>query len=56
MSRAAAAIGADGIIVEVHQDPEHARCDGPQSLYSADFADYAKGIAAHAALLGKQLA
>ena len=31
MSRAAAAIGADGIIVEVHQDPEHARCDGPQS-------------------------
>ena len=48
MSRAAAAIGADGIIVEVHQDPEHARCDGPQSLHAADFAAYAAGVAAHA--------
>jgi 3-deoxy-7-phosphoheptulonate synthase len=56
MSRAAAAIGADGIIVEVHQDPEHARCDGPQSLHAADFASYASGVAAHAALVGKQLA
>jgi len=56
MSRAAAAIGADGIIVEVHQDPEHARCDGPQSLHAGDFAAYAQGIAAHAALLGKRLA
>ena len=56
MSRAAAAIGADGIIVEVHQDPEHARCDGPQSLHATDFASYATGVAAHAALVGKQLA
>ncbi len=56
MSRAAAAIGADGILVEVHQDPEHARCDGPQSLNAADFAAYASGVAAHAALVGKQLA
>ena len=56
MSRAAAAVGADGIIVEVHQDPEHARCDGPQSLHATDFAAYAQGIAAHAALVGKRLA
>ena len=56
MSRAAAAIGADGIIVEVHDDPEHARCDGPQSLRASDFAQYARGVAAHAELLGKQLA
>jgi 3-deoxy-7-phosphoheptulonate synthase len=56
MSRAAAAIGADGILVEVHQDPEHARCDGPQSLDATDFAAYARGVAAHAALLGKRLA
>jgi 3-deoxy-7-phosphoheptulonate synthase len=56
MSRAAAAIGADGIIVEVHHDPEHARCDGPQSLHATDFATYARGVAAHAALLGKRLA
>ena len=32
MSMAAAAAGADGIMVEVHNDPEHAICDGPQAL------------------------
>ena len=56
LSRAAAAVGADGIIVEVHQDPEHALCDGPQALYATGFADYARDVAAHASLLGKQLA
>ena len=38
LARAAAAVGADGIIVEVHQDPEEALCDGPQALYARDFA------------------
>jgi 3-deoxy-7-phosphoheptulonate synthase len=56
LSRAAAAVGADGIIVEVHQDPEHALCDGPQSLFASGFADYARDVAAHASLLGKRLA
>ena len=56
MSRAAAAIGADGILVEVHQDPEHARCDGPQSLHAADFQAFADDVAAHARLAGKRLA
>ena len=56
MSRAAAAIGADGILVEVHQDPEHARCDGAQSLYAADFARFSAEVAAHAQLVGKRLA
>src|SRR3712207_4586358 len=56
MSRAAAAVGADGIIVEVHDDPEGALCDGPQALYSSQFADYARDVAAHASLLGKTLA
>jgi 3-deoxy-7-phosphoheptulonate synthase len=56
LSRAAAAVGADGVIVEVHQDPEHAVCDGPQALYARDFGSYARDIAAHAALLGKRLA
>lgn len=37
MCRAGAAAGADGLMVEVHPDPEHARCDGPQSLTPADF-------------------
>ena len=38
LARAAAAVGADGIIVEVHEDPEAALCDGPQALYARDFA------------------
>jgi 3-deoxy-7-phosphoheptulonate synthase len=56
LSRAAAAVGADGIIVEVHQDPDLAMCDGPQALVAARFADYARDVAAHASLLGKRLA
>jgi 3-deoxy-7-phosphoheptulonate synthase len=56
LSRAAAAVGADGIIVEVAEDPETALCDGPQALYASGFAEYARDVAAHAALLGKQLA
>lgn len=38
MARAAAAVGADGIIVEVHHDPKHALSDGHQSLYPHEFA------------------
>ena len=56
LSRAAAAVGADGIIVEVHQDPAVALCDGPQALEASHFADYSRDVAAHAALLGKRLA
>jgi 3-deoxy-7-phosphoheptulonate synthase len=55
LSRAAAAVGADGIIVEVHEDPEHAMCDGPQALQASHFADYARDVAQHAALVGKRL-
>ncbi|MEA2283451.1 MAG: 3-deoxy-7-phosphoheptulonate synthase [Solirubrobacteraceae bacterium] len=55
LSRAAAAVGADGIIVEVHQDPDAALCDGPQSLYARDFAAFAERVAAHAALCGRAL-
>ena len=56
LARAAAAAGADGIIVEVAEDPEAALCDGPQQLYARDFGDFAAGVAAHAGLLGKRLA
>jgi 3-deoxy-7-phosphoheptulonate synthase len=56
LSRAAAAVGADGIIVEVHQDPEAALCDGPQALYASDFAAYADHVGRHAALVGKRIA
>jgi 3-deoxy-7-phosphoheptulonate synthase len=56
LARAAAAAGADGIIVEVADDPEAALCDGPQQLYAKDFPAFAADVAAHARLLGKELA
>jgi 3-deoxy-7-phosphoheptulonate synthase len=37
LSRAAVAVGADGLMVEVHNDPDHAMSDGPQSLYPDQF-------------------
>jgi 3-deoxy-7-phosphoheptulonate synthase len=56
MSLAAAAAGADGIIVEVHPEPERAICDGPQQLRAAEFADYLRQVEAVAALAGKEFA
>ena len=56
LSRAAAAAGADGIIVEVHGDPELALCDGPQQLYAESFERFAREVEAHAGLLGRRLA
>jgi 3-deoxy-7-phosphoheptulonate synthase len=50
ISRAAAAVGADGIIVEVAEDPEAALCDGPQQLYASDFDSFASAVLAHARL------
>jgi 3-deoxy-7-phosphoheptulonate synthase len=55
LSLAAAAVGADGIIVEVHPKPEEAICDGPQQLYAADFAEYLAKVEAAAAVAGKKL-
>ena len=46
MSLAAAACGADGLIIEVHNDPKHALCDGAQSLTPAEFADVAARVQA----------
>jgi 3-deoxy-7-phosphoheptulonate synthase len=53
MSLAAAAAGADGIIVEVHPNPDEALCDGPQALLADDFAAYAAAVERAAALAGK---
>ncbi len=53
LSYAAAAAGADGIIVEVHPEPERAVCDGPQALYADQFADYMRNLEQAAALAGK---
>jgi 3-deoxy-7-phosphoheptulonate synthase len=55
LSLAAAAAGADGIIVEVHPEPDEAICDGPQALRGEDFAAYAQSVERAAALAGKAL-
>jgi len=55
LARAAAAVGADGIIVEVHPRPEEALCDGPQQIPSAAFGEFAAAIRELAALMGKQI-
>ncbi len=53
MSLAAAAAGADGIIVEVHPNPDEALCDGPQALLADEFADYAVAVEQVAAIARK---
>ena len=44
LSRAAIAVGADGVIVDVHPDPESALCDGPQALLGADLRELAQAV------------
>ncbi|MBQ3153976.1 MAG: 3-deoxy-7-phosphoheptulonate synthase [Clostridia bacterium] len=44
MALAAVAAGADGLMIEVHNDPAHALCDGPQSLTPEQFAELAVSI------------
>jgi 3-deoxy-7-phosphoheptulonate synthase len=44
MSLAAVAAGADGLIIEVHNDPQNASCDGAQSLTPEQFADLAECV------------
>ena len=46
MALAAAACGADGLMIEVHNDPAHAKCDGAQSLTPAQFDDLARRVRA----------
>ncbi|MDD7458206.1 MAG: 3-deoxy-7-phosphoheptulonate synthase [Clostridia bacterium] len=44
MARAATAAGADGLIIEVHNDPQHALCDGAQSLKPEQFEEVVKDV------------
>ena len=44
MAYAAAACGADGLMIEVHNDPEHALCDGAQSLTPAQFEEVSRKV------------
>lgn len=55
LSLAALAAGADGLIVEVHPQPERAVCDGPQALLLHDFAGYVERLAEVAGALGRPM-
>lgn len=46
MALAAAACGSDGLIIEVHNDPQHALCDGAQSLTPEEYAKLSKKVKA----------
>jgi 3-deoxy-7-phosphoheptulonate synthase len=54
LSRAAMAIGADGIIVDVHPHPETALCDGPQALVDSDLRELASAVRALPPMLGRR--
>ena len=56
LSLAAAAAGADGIIVEIHPEPDEAICDGPQQLRADAFAEYAEKVERAANVAGKSFA
>jgi len=55
MSRAAIAVGADGIIVEIHNEPEKALCDGQQALDPTQTIDMLNQIKKVAKILGKKI-
>jgi 3-deoxy-7-phosphoheptulonate synthase len=56
MARAAAAAGADGILVEVHDHPEKALSDGPQSIYPEQFARMMDDLEQIAPVVGRRMA
>ena len=55
LARAAAAVGADGIIVETHPQPEQALSDAAQQIPTSEFAAFAADVAAVVALMGKEI-
>jgi 3-deoxy-7-phosphoheptulonate synthase len=55
LSRAAAAVGADGLLIEVHHDPDRALSDGPQSLTPDAFARLVEELRQIAPVLGRRL-
>ena len=56
LARAALAVGADGVIVDVHPHPEHALCDGPQALVDTDLMELAEAMRTIPPLLGRKQA
>jgi len=55
LARAAAAVGADGIIVETHPQPEEALSDGPQQIPTSEFRRVRGRVGAIVRLMGKEI-
>ena len=55
LSRAAAAVGADGLMIEVHHDPDRALSDGPQSITPEMFESLVKDLRQIAPVIGRRL-
>ncbi len=55
LAKAAVAVGADGLLIEVHNDPEHAKCDGAQSLKPERFAHLMGELKGIAQIVGRDL-
>ena len=55
LARAGVAVGADGLIVEVHHDPDHALSDGAQSLYPDQYAAMVRDLRKIAEIVGRTI-
>ncbi len=55
MSLAAIAAGADGLLIEVHNDPQNALCDGPQSITPKEFDDLMEKLRPMAQCVGRTI-
>ena len=55
LARAAIAVGADGLIIEVHNDPEHALCDGSQSIKPEMFDEVVRDLRTIAPIVGREI-
>ena len=55
MARASIAAGADGLMIEVHHDPDHALSDGAQSLYPEQFRELVEQVRTIAAVVGRRV-
>jgi 3-deoxy-7-phosphoheptulonate synthase len=55
LARAAVAAGADGVMIDVHPDPESALCDGPQALLPSELIELAADLKRLAAVMGREM-
>jgi 3-deoxy-7-phosphoheptulonate synthase len=55
LSRAAVAVGADGLLIEVHPDPDNALSDGPQSLTPERFETMMRELGPVATAVGREI-